>query len=336
MEPGNYNLLLNEIKSAIQGARTRAVLAVNAEMIMLYWQTGKMIAERQSEEGWSSKVIPRLAIDLKTEFSDLKGYSERNLGRMLAFYKEYPHDIILPQTVAKLPWGHNILLIEKLKDREIRSWYAEQCVENQWSRETLSNQIKNQLYLRQGKSVSNFSETLPIHHSELIQQTFKDPYIFDFLSLDEDYREKDIENQLVKQVQKFLLELGKGFAFIGQQYHLKIAENDYYIDLLFYHTRLKCYVVIELKNNKFQPEYTGKLNFYLSAVDSLVKQEDDKPTIGLLLCKQKNSIEAEFALRGIQKPMGVSEFQITQQLPENLKSSLPTIEEIENELKNLK
>jgi len=330
----NYQSLLSDIKSAIHKARLKAILAVNSEMIMLYWQTGKMIAERQNQEGWSSKVIPRLAVDLKNEFSDLKGYSERNLSYMLRFALEYPDASILQQSVAKLPWGHNILLIEKIKDKEIRDWYIHQCVENQWSRETLSNQIKNQLHTRQGKAVTNFSETAPIGNSDFIQQTFKDPYIFDFLSLADDYREKDIENQLVLHVQKFLLELGKGFAFIGQQFHLKIEENDYYIDLLFYHTRLKCYVVIELKNTKFQPEYIGKLNFYLSAVDSLVKQEDDKPTIGLLLCKQKNSIEAEFALRGIHKPMGVSEFQITQHLPENLKSSLPTIEEIEKELKN--
>lgn len=332
MEVLKYQSLLKDIKSAIHKARIKAILSVNTEMILLYWQTGKMIAERQMQEGWSSKVIPRLAIDLKNEFSDLKGYSERNLGYMLRFAMEYSDETILQQPVAKLPWGHNILLIEKIKDKETRFWYANQCVENQWSRDVLSNQIKNQLHTRHGKSVTNFSNTLSDTFSELAQQTLKDPYIFDFLTLDTEYREKDIENQLVEHVSKFLLELGKGFAFVGQQFHLKIAENDYYIDLLFYHIRLKCYVVIELKNTKFQPEYTGKLNFYLSAVDSLVKQEDDKPTIGLLLCKEKNSIEAEFALRDINKPMGISEYIIAQNLPENLKSSLPTIEEIENEL----
>ena len=303
---------------------------------MLYWETGKMIAERQSQEGWSSKVIPDLAKDLKNEFTDLKGYSERNMGYMLRFAKEYPDKSILQQAVAKLPWGHNIILIEKEKDLQTRIWYAQQCIENQWSRDALANQIKNKLYDRQGKATSNFSATLPETFSALAQQTLKDPYIFDFLSLDTDYREKDIENQLIQHVSKFLLELGKGFAFVGQQFHLKLAENDYYLDLLFYHTRLKCYVVIELKNTKFQPEYTGKLNFYLSAVDSLVKMPDDNPTIGLLLCKEKNTIEAEFALRDINKPIGVSEYLIAENLPENLKSSLPTIDELEDEFNSLK
>ena len=330
----SYQSLLNDIKSAIRKAQTRAILAVNTEMILLYWETGKMIADRQIQEGWSSKVIPRLANDLKNEFADLKGYSERNLGRMLAFHKEYPDKTILPQLVAKLPWGHNILLMEKEKDINIRLWYAQQCMDNQWSRDTLATQLKNKLYDRQGKAVSNFKNTLPQQISDLAQQTLKDPYIFDFLTLDTEYVEKDIENQLVQHVSKFLLELGKGFAFVGQQYHLKVSQSDYYLDLLFYHTRLKCYVVIELKNRKFIPEYTGKLNFYLSAVDSLVKMPDDNPTIGLLLCKEKDSIEAEFALRDIHKPIGVSEYIIAKNLPEELKSNFPTIEEIENELKN--
>ena len=336
MEIIPYHSLLQDIKLAIRQAQVRATFAVNAEMILLYWETGKMIAERQSQEGWSSKVIPNLAKDLKNEFTDLKGYSERNLGRMLAFYKEYSDKSILPQPVAKLPWGHNIILIEKEKDFKTRIWYAQQCIENQWSRDALANQIKNKLYDRQGKAISNFSNTLPEAFSALAQQTLKDPYIFDFLSLDTNYREKDIENQLIQHVSKFLLELGKGFAFVGQQFHLKLAENDYYLDLLFYHTRLKCYVVIELKNTKFQPEYTGKLNFYLSAVDSLVKMPDDNPTIGLLLCKEKNTIEAEFALRDINKPIGVSEYLIAENLPENLKSSLPTIDELENEFIDLR
>ncbi|MEO6831150.1 MAG: PDDEXK nuclease domain-containing protein [Chitinophagaceae bacterium] len=331
MEITPYSSLLQDIKLAIRKAQVRATFAVNAEMILLYWETGKMIAERQSQEGWSSKVIPNLAKDLKNEFRDLKGYSERNMGYMLRFAKEYPDKSILQQAVAKLPWGHNIILIEKEKDLQTRIWYAQQCIENQWSRDALANQIKNKLYDRQGKAISNFSNTLPEAFSALAQQALKDPYIFDFLSLDTDYREKDIENQLIQHVSKFLLELGKGFAFVGQQFHLKLAENDYYLDLLFYHTRLKCYVVIELKNTKFQPEYTGKLNFYLSAVDSLVKMPDDNPTIGLLLCKEKNTIEAEFALRDINKPIGVSEYLIAENLPENLKSSLPTIDELENE-----
>ncbi|QIW16605.1 hypothetical protein A4G20_09810 [Pasteurellaceae bacterium RH1A] len=328
----SYQSLLSEIKQTIQQARLTAMLAVNAEMILLYWQTGKIIAQRQDQEGWSAKVIPRLAQDLKSEFSDLKGYSERNLGRMLAFYKEYPDKSILPQAVAKLPWSHNILLMEKIKDRKTRFWYMQKCIDNGWSRDILATQIKHQLHLREGKAVSNFAQTLPPLVSDLAQQTLKDPYIFDFVSLDEPYRERDVENQLVAYVSKFLLELGKGFAFVGQQYHLKVANNDYYIDLLFYHIRLKCYVVIELKNTAFQPEFTGKLNYYLSAVDSLVKMPEDNPTIGLLLCKEKNNIDVEFALRNINSPIGVSEYLLTKQLPDNLKSSLPTIEEIETQL----
>lgn len=231
--------------------------------------------------------------------------------------------------------GHNILIFTKSKSIEEANFYIQKTIENNWSRDTLTLQIKTNLYVRNEKAVSNFKNTLPAPLSDLAQQTLKDPYIFDFLTLATDFKERDIEKQLVQHITKFLLELGKGFAFVGQQYHLEIAESEYYLDLLFYHTRLKCYVVIELKNTKFIPEYAGKLNFYLSAVDTLVKQPDDRPTIGILLCRDKNNIEAEFALRDINKPMGVSEFQITEMLPENLKSSLPTIEEIENELKGL-
>ena len=335
MELTQYQTLLGEIKSKIHHAQHRAALLVNAEMLQLYWEIGNTIAAKQKEEGWSAGVIPRLAKDLKNEFSEIKGFSERNLGRMLAFYREYTQFSILPQAVAKLPWGHNILLIEKIKDLSERNWYMNECSENAWSRDVLALQIKSNLYMRAGKAVSNFKNTLPEPLSDLAQQTLKDPYIFDFLTLAEGYKERDIERQLVKHVTKFLLELGKGFAFIGQQYHVLVGETDYYIDLLFYHVKLRCYVVIELKNTKFIPEYAGKLNFYLSAVDSLVKMEADNPTIGILLCRNKNNFEAEFALRDINKPMGISEFNITEILPENLKSSLPTIEEIENELNNI-
>jgi predicted nuclease of restriction endonuclease-like (RecB) superfamily len=303
---------------------------------------------------------------LQSEFPEIKGFTRSNLFYCKQFYQFYSIAEIIQQPVgqilnqpmeklqtfekqeiairqqsvaqfmqspvAQIPWGHNILIFTKSKDIKEAMFYVGQTIENGWSRETLASQIKNDLYGRQGKAISNFAKTLPDVQSALVQQTLKDPYTFDFMLFDTEYRERDIENQLVANVNKFLLELGKGFAYIGQQYHLLVGENDYYIDLLFYHTRLKCYVVIELKNTKFIPEYAGKLNFYLSAVDSLLKQEDDKPTIGLLLCRSKNNIEAEFALRDINKPIGVSEFEITNQLPENLKSSLPTIEEIENEL----
>lgn len=334
MEISIYKNLLTDIKQRILSAQLKAALSVNAEMIFLYWQIGDSIAQKQKEQGWSSGVIPQLAKDLKIEFPNSKGYSERNLGRMLAFYREYPNESILPQAVAKLPWGHNILLIEKIKDQKIRLWYAEKCIENNWSRDVLDLQIKSNLIQRQGKSINNFDSTLPKPLSDLANQTLKDPYIFDFLTLDQDFREKDVEKQLTHHITKFLLELGKGFSFLGNQYHLEVANQDYYLDLLFYHIKLKCYIVIELKNIKFKPEYTGKLNFYLSAVDSLIKEESENPTIGILLCKDKNNIEAEFALRDINKPIGISEIQFVEKLPDNLKSALPTIEEIENELKN--
>ena len=334
MEISIYKNLLTDIKQRILSAQLKAALSVNAEMIFLYWQIGDSIAQKQKEQGWSSGVIPQLAKDLKIEFPNSKGYSERNLSYMLRFAKEYQNVTILQQSVAKLPWGHNILLIEKIKDQKSRFWYVEKCIENNWSRDVLDLQIKSNLIERQGKSINNFDSTLPKPLSDLASQTLKDPYIFDFLTLDQDFREKDVEKQLTNHITKFLLELGKGFSFLGNQYHLEVANQDYYLDLLFYHIKLKCYIVIELKNTKFKPEYTGKLNFYLSAVDSLIKEESENPTIGILLCKDKNNIEAEFALRDINKPIGISEIQFVEKLPDNLKSALPTIEEIENELKN--
>lgn len=237
--------------------------------------------------------------------------------------------------INQIPWGHNILIFSKSKSLDEAHFYISATIENGWSRDVLALQLKSQLYQRQGKAITNFKHTLPDPFSDLVQQTLKDPYVFDFLNMSKPFHEKDIERQLVAHITKFLLELGKGFAFIGQQYHLEIGETDYYLDLLFYHTKLKCYVVIELKNTKFIPEYAGKLNFYLSAVDSLVKQDDDKPTIGILLCRDKNNIETEFALRDINKPMGVSEFQLTEILPDELKSSLPSIEDFENEFRNI-
>ena len=297
-----------------------------------------MISEK--ENVWGSKLIEKVARDLKEEFPEMTGLSSSNLKYCKRFYTFYQSSIgqqavdqFGKNPVLQIPWGHNILIFTKSKDLKEANFYINQTIENNWSRDSLGFQIKTDLYSRSGKAISNFKNTLPDPLSDLAQQTLKDPYIFDFMSLATEFKERDIEKQLVQHITRFLLELGKGFAFIGQQYHLEIADNDYYIDLLFYHTRLKCYVVIELKNTKFIPEYAGKLNFYLSAVDTLVKQEDDKPTIGILLCKDKNNIEAEFALRDINKPMGVSEFKILENLPDNLKSSLPTIEEIESELK---
>ena len=355
LSDATYKKWLIELKSKIRSVQIKAAMAVNSALIEFYWELGGMICERQTAYG--TGFIPQLSKDLQEEFKEMKGLSVRNLAFCRQFYQFYSF-LNLQQPVAnsskltntkgaisdldsgyqfilQIPWGHNILIFTKSKNLLEAHFYIQKTIENNWSRDNLALQIKTDLYKRNGKAVSNFKNTLPEPLSELAQQTLKDPYIFDFMAFAADFRERDIEKQLVEHISKFLLELGKGFAFVGQQYHLGIAGNDYYMDLLFYHIKLKCYVVIELKNTKFIPEYAGKLNFYLSAVDTLLKQSDDKATIGILLCRDKNNIEAEFALRGIDKPMGVSEFQITENLPENLKSSLPTIEEIENEFKNL-
>ncbi|TAH03232.1 MAG: DUF1016 domain-containing protein [Sphingobacteriales bacterium] len=352
-----YKNWLVELKSKIRSTQIKAAIAVNSELINFYWELGKMIAEK--ENAWGSKLIEQVAKDLQREFPELKGLSSSNLKYCKRFYQFYYLQLVqqavgligqqlvdqlqnteneqlvfMKQLVTQIPWGHNIFIFTKSKNTNEAIFYIQKTIENNWSRDVLDLQIKSNLYNRQGKSINNFKATLPEPFSDLANQTLKDPYIFDFLTLAAGYKEKDIEKQLVQHITKFLLELGKGFAFIGQQYHLEIAVTDYYIDLLFYHTKLKCYVVIELKNTKFIPEYAGKLNFYLSAVDSLVKDDTDNATIGILLCKDKNNIEAEFALRDIGKPIGISEINFTEMLPDSLKSSLPTIEEIEAEFKN--
>jgi len=341
-----YQDWLIELKEKIRSTQQKAALAVNAALIGFYWELGRMISEK--EKIWGGKLIEQIAIDLKNEFPDMKGFSRRNLFNAKKFFEFY-HPALVQQPVAlmqddksqqhfvqrlflKASWSHNILIFTKCKNLDEAYFYLNQCATNHWSRENLALQIRSNLYLRQGKSVNNFKETLPESISELAEQALKDPYIFDFMAMSTAYRERDLERGLMEHVSKFLLELGKGFAFVGRQYHLEIGDNDYYIDLLFYHVRLKCYVVIELKNSRFIPEYAGKLNFYLSAVDSLLKQADDHPTIGIILCRDKNNIEAEFALRGIAKPMGVSEFEISTFIPEALKSSLPSIEELERGL----
>ncbi len=289
--------------------------------------------------------MERVANDLRSDFPDLKGLSNSNLKYCKRFFEFYRDSSVedsarpigqqLVDQLKQIPWGHNILIFTKSKDLKEASFYIQKTIENAWGRETLALQIKSDLFERQGRSITNFKATLPQPMSDLAQQTLKDPYNFDFVAMTDSMKERDLENQLVSQISKFLLELGKGFAFVGQQYHLEIADSDYYLDLLFYHIRLKCYVVVELKNTKFAPEYTGKMNFYLSAVDTLLRQADDKPTIGILLCRDKNNLEAEFALRDINKPIGVSEFSLTEILPEELSSSLPTIEDLERELEAL-
>lgn len=349
-----YKQWLFELKSKIRSSQIKAAVAVNATLINFYWELGKMITEKQEVAAWGNKLIDQLAVDLKEEFPTMTGFSSTNLKYCRSFYNFYK-DSIVQQAVAQLkntqteigqqlvdqlevqlltqiPWGHHIYIFTKSENVAQAHFYIQETITNAWSRETLALQIKSKLFARQGKSITNFKNTLPEPLSDLAQQTLKDPYVFDFVTMSPKMKERDLEKQLVTQISKFLLELGKGFAFVGQQYALVIGEKEYFLDLLFYHIKLKCYVVVELKNTAFIPEYTGKMNFYLSAVDTLLKQEDDKPTIGILLCRDKNNIEAEFALRDINKPIGISEFSFTEILPEELKSSLPTIEEIENEL----
>ncbi len=344
----DYKKWILEIKSKIRSAQMKAVVAVNATLIEFYWDLGKMISEKQTV--WGSNFLEKVSNDLKNEFPDAKGFSVTNLKYCRLFYNEFKFgqqlgdetnsnspqlgDESLFELIKQIPWGHTKLILNKIKDKSVARFYIEQTIQNAWGRETLALQIKSQLFERQGKAITNFKQTLPEPMSDLAQQTLKDPYNFDFVAMSNSMKERDLENQLVAQISKFLLELGKGFAYVGQQYQLEIAGNEYYLDLLFYHIKLKCYVVVELKNTKFIPEYAGKINFYLSAVDTLLKEDDDKPTIGILLCRDKNNIEAEFALRDINKPIGVSEFSFTEIIPEELKSSLPTIEELEKELQD--
>jgi len=330
--PQTYAALLASIKERIQTAQVRAAAAVNHELVLLYWGIGKEILVRQDEEGWGRGIIPRLAKDLKSQFPEMQGLSARNLGYMKALAETWPEEPILQQLVAKLPWGHNVRLLDLVKDPEERVWYTQAAIEYGWSRNILVMQIESDLYRRQGKATTNFQATLPKPQSDLAQQLLKDPYNFDFLTLSKDAHERDVETGLVGHIQKFLLELGVGFAFVGRQVPLEVAEKEYRIDLLFYHLKLRCFVVFDLKGGAFKPEYTGKMNFYLSAVDDLLRHPDDKPSIGLILCKEKDGIVAEYALRDMTKPLGVAEFTHLEKLPEEFKGTLPTIEEIEAEL----
>jgi predicted nuclease of restriction endonuclease-like (RecB) superfamily len=334
-----YELFLEQLKNRVRQAQLKASLAVNTELIQLYWEIGKSIVEKQKQEGWGAQVIEKLCKDLQGAFPGLQGFSRTNISRMRAFYLTYA---IVPQAVGQIntlpvvniPWGHNVLLIEKVKDLEERLWYAEQTIKHGLSRAALEDWIKSKAYKRHGKAITNFAQQLPDPQSQLAQETLKDPYNFDFLTLEAGFRELELEQGLVDHIQKLLLELGKGFAFIGRQYHLEIAGDDYYLDLLFYHIQLRCYCVVELKTTDFKPEYAGKLNFYLSAVDDLLKHNTDNPSIGILLCKSKNNLKVEYALRDIKKPIGVAEYitKNLEDLPKKLQSSFPTMADIEAEL----
>lgn len=330
--PSEYGPFLEDLKKRIREAHVRAIVAVNSEMVLLYWNIGQRILAAQETQGWGEKIVPKLSADLMKAFPDMKGFSARNLDYMLAFSRAWPDGKVLQQIVARIPWGHNIALIQKLDTPELRLWYARQTIEHGWSRNVLTHHISTHLHAREGMAITNFTRALPAPHSELAQQLVQDPYNFEFLTLQKGAEERELERGLVAHMRKFLLELGAGFAFVGNQYHLDVGGEDFYIDLLFYHLKLRCYVVIELKTGKFKPEYAGKLNFYLAVVDDLLRHPDDAPTIGLVLCKNKNQLVAEYALRGMSAPMGVSAYQITEALPETFKGSLPTIEEIEQEL----
>jgi len=301
-------------------------------LLFLYWEVGTIILERQNQEGWGSKIVEQLSTDLKKSFPKLKGFSRRNLLYMRQFAETYPDFKNVQAPLAQISWYHNLTLLQKCSDKRERLWYAKKALENGWSRNIMLAQIESGLHLREGKAVSNFNKQLPSPQSDLAQQMMKDPYILDFLNLTESAQEKDLENAIVQHITKFLLELGVGFAYVGRQFHLEVGGDDFYLDLLFYHLKLRCYIVVELKTTKFIPEYAGKLNFYLTALDEEVKSKEDNPSIGIILCKDKNNVTAEYALRDINKPIGISEFQLTQSIPENLKSNLPTVEDLEREL----
>jgi predicted nuclease of restriction endonuclease-like (RecB) superfamily len=334
--PKEYKTFLHEIKEKIASSQLKAAVAVNRELIALYWEVGSKVYLKQNKEGWGAKTIAKLAKDLKSALPEIKGFSLTNIKYMVQFAKAYPDFTISQQAVGQIPWGHNVLLIQKLDSKEERIWYAKKTIEYGWSRTVLHHWIDSKLHIREGGAVSNFKETLPRPQSDLAHQTLKDPYCFDFLTLRDKHDERELESGLLDRIQKFLLELGAGFSFVGRQVHLEVGNQDFYLDLLFYHYKLRSFIVVELKATDFNPEFAGKMNFYLSAVDDLMKHPDDKPSIGLLLCKGKNKVVAEYALRDINKPIGISQYEtaIIESLPNELKGALPSIEEIENELEN--
>ena len=323
------------MKGKISQAQTKAIIAVNQQLILLYWDIGKELLDRQRKYGWGAGITTQLAKDLKTIFPNLKGFSKRNLDYMKKLATLYPEKELLQTVFAKLSWHHNTTLFHKCKTVKERVWYAQKSIEYGWSRNVMVHHIETNLFGREGKAITNFSSTLPSPQSDLAQQALKDPYLFDFLTMAKGAKEKDLEDQLVQHITKFLLELGSGFAFLGRQYAVNVGEEDYHIDLLFYHLKLRSYVVMELKIGKFKPEYAGKMNFYLSAVDDILKTENDNPSIGIILCKDKENVVVEYALKNLSTPIGVSEYKLIEAIPDNLKSSLPTIEDFERELKDV-
>lgn len=351
----DYAELLKQVKHRIGLAQKRAIYSANGEMLHMYWDIGKLLQNKIDEANWGDKLLERLSIDLKNEYPTVKGFTTRNCRYMMQFYREYNQELtfvklpvsqiegsnenvkptvsqkfILP--IIHISWAHNVVLMQRVKDIDARYWYMLKAIENSWSRDYLIEAIKLDYYGKQGALANNFNQTLPELQAKHVKEMLKDPYVFDMLTFSDEYSERDVELGLVHHIEKFLVELGCGFAFMGRQYHITVSNDDYYIDLLFYHTLLHRYVVIELKKGDFKPEYIGKLNFYCSAVDDNLKHDGDNETIGLLLCQTKDKVKAEYALRGVMKPIGISEYELGQSLPTNLRSTLPSIEDIENQL----
>lgn len=330
-----YAEFIETLKADVQRSQIKAALAVNRELVLLYWRIGNGILAKQKEFGWGAKVVEQISRDLRLAFPTMKGFSRTNLLYMRSFAENYTDEQIVQQLVGQIPWGHIVRILDKVKDRTEREFYIRKTIENGWSRNVLEMQIETGLYLRQGKAVTNFQLTLPKPQSDLAQQLLKSPYNFDFLGLTDEAHERDIEQAMMRHVRDYLLELGVGFAFVGSQYRLEVGGEEFFIDQLFYHLKLRSFVVMELKAGKFKPEYLGKLNFYLSAVDDLLREEADKPSVGLILCRGENKTVVEYALRDMSKPIGISNYELTKILPEDLRGNLPTIEEIEAELKSI-
>lgn len=332
--PEGYAEFLSGLKERITQERIKALMSANAAVVLMYWDLGSSVLERQQSEGWGAKVIDRLSHDLKSAFPDMSGFSPRNIKYMRSFAAAWPSRELVQRTVAQLPWRSNLTLLEKLQDPELRLWYAQKAIENGMGKDMLAIQIETRLHERQGKAITNFPAALPPAESDMTAQVFKDPYVFDFLGTADPRREAELDQKLIDHIQQFLLELGQGFAFVGRQVAMEVGGSDFKLDLLFYHLKLRCYVVIELKAGKFEPGHVSQLNFYLSVVDDLLRHSDDKPSIGLLLVKDKNQTVVEYSLAGYTKPIGVAQWerQITKTLPNDLKASLPSVAEIEAEL----